>query len=328
MSLAAADADKTGTAEEFAALLNQYRAEGLTEFTIKCESALLTELKADNNALLSKLTLLAGIEDYSFRTNRNGQVIFTGVAYSDGAVVECVDREAVRAAVLDYMNGGSGELTMVCTAEDFEYFFNTSGMRRMMAELGVENYTLKGDKKNCLYLSEIQMMTDPYAQVSSVSEAGEKIAAWREQSVPAFTLIFDMDTYSALSREDHSLIAFLGGLDKYTYSSRDSIGTIRYYDVVYNNVPGVYCVSEAEVVAAIQAMGAKGITSFQLKLDQHTFDAVYSDRFARLYALEAQAGMSDGDLRYPTVSRLLLIDNAVINANVTALNTLQEVPLM
>lgn len=325
MNLAAADADKPGTAEEFAALLNQYRAEGLTEFTIKCESALLTELKADNNALLSKLTLLAGIEDYSFRTNRNGQVIFTGVAYSDGAVVECVDREAVRAAVLDYMNGGSGELTMVCTAEDFEYFFNTSGMRRMMAELGVENYTLKGDKKNCLYLSEIQMMTDPYAQVSSVSEAGEKIAAWREQNVPAFTLIFDMDTYSALSREDHSLIAFLGGLDKYTYSSRDSIGTIRYYDVVYNNVPGVYCVSEAEVVAAIQAMGAKGITSFQLKLDQPTFDAVYSDRFARLYALEAQAGMSDGDLRYSTVSRLLLIDNAVINANVTALNTLQEV---
>jgi hypothetical protein len=80
-----------------------------------------------------------------------------------------------------------------------------------------------------------------------------------------------------------------------------------------------------EVVAAIQAMGAKGITSFQLKLDQPTFDAVYANRFARLYALEAQSGMSDGDLRYSTVSRLLLIDNAVINANVTALNTLQEV---
>lgn len=325
MSLAAAEAVNPGTAEEFSALLNQYREEGLNEFTIKCESAFLNELKADNNALLSKLALLAGIEDYSFRTNRNGQVIFSGVKYGSGVIVECADREAVRAAVMDFMNGGSGELTMLCTAEDFDYFFRTSGMLRMMTELGVEDYTLKGNSDNCLFLSDIQMMTVPYAQVSSVSEAGEKIAAWREQNVPAFNLIFDMAAYEALQREDYSLMAFLGGLEDYDMSYRSGIGTLYFTNAVYSAVPGVYCTSEAEVVAAIQAMGAKEITSFQLKLDQPTFDVVYANRFARLYELEAQAGMSDGELRYSTISRLLLIDNAVINTNVTILNTLQEV---
>lgn len=325
MPLAAADADKPGTAEEFSALLNQYREEGLNEFTIKCESALLDELKADSNALLSKLCLLAGMKDYSLRTNRNGQFIFTRVVFGSGAIVECADREAVRAAVVEFLNGGTGELTMVCTAEDFDYFFRTSGMQRMMAELGVEDYTLKGNSANCLFLSDIQMMTVPYAQVSSVSEAGEKIAAWREQNVPAFNLIFDMTAYEALQREDYSLMAFLGGMEDYKMSYRSSIGTLYFTEAEYSAVPGVYCVSEAEVVAAIQAMGAKGITSFQLKLDQPTFDAVYANRFARLYELEAQAGMSDGDLRYSTVSRLLLIDNAVINTNVTTLTTLQEV---
>ncbi len=325
MSMAAADSDKPGTADEFSALLTQYREEGLTDFTIKCESAFLQELKADNNALLAKLVMLAGIEDYSFRTNRNGQVIFSSVAYSSGTIVECADRAAVRAAVMAFMNEGSGELTMLCTAEDFDYFFRTSGMMRMMTELGVENYTLKGNSSNCLFLSDIQMMSVPYAQVSSVSEAGEKIAAWREQNVPAFNLVFDMAAYEALQREDYSLMAFLGGLEDYDLSYRSSIGTLYFTNAVYSAVPGVYCVSEAEVVAAIQAMGAKGITSFQLKLDQPTFDAVYANRFARLYELEAQAGMSDGELRYSTVSRLLLIDNAVINTNVTILRTLQEV---
>jgi len=321
---ASAESATVDTAEAFSECLAQYREQGLKEFTIKCGSDLLKELKADDNALLRRLVMLAGVEEYSFRTNRNNQVIFTGVKYGS-PVLECLNAEEIRAAVVEWLPEASGELTMFLTAEDFEHFFRGSGMRRMMTELGVEDYTLKGSSNGCIYLSEIQMTTTPYAQVSSVSEAGEKIAAWREQNVPAFTLIYDMDAYNALTRDDYSLIAFLGGLDRYTYSSRDSIGTVYYSDAVYNNVPGVYCQSEEELVTAIRAMGAKGYTSFRIKLDQATYDAVSADRFAHLFELEAQAGMSDGDLSYSGSSCLLIFDNAVISADVTVLQTLQEV---
>lgn len=317
--------EKIETIDELAAYLAQCREAAQDTIIITVPSALGKELTADDKALLNQLTEAAGIESCAIRVNRNTKLTFTDVVYGVPLPDMCTTVEAVRENVAAFLPGSEGELTLVCSQELFQRLFREGGMYRLMAELGVGDFTMKGNTKGHIFLSDIQMMTVPCAQVDSVSEAGERISLWREQNVTAFSLLFNMDAFNALTRDDYSLMAFLGGADDYRLSYNSTIGMLYFENVTYSAVPGIYCQSETAVVEAIRAMGAKGFTSFQLKLDQATYDAVYANRFARLYELQAQAGMTDGDLRYSSITRMLLIDNAVIAADATVFTSLREV---
>lgn len=320
-----ADTLSADSVEAFSELLSQCRESKTDAFVVKMPAALGKQLTADNNALLDQLAEQAGVQSYAVRVSRNTQMNFTNVTYAAVLPTACATREEVREAITAFLPGTEGELVMACPEELFRSLFNQGEIHRLLTEMGIESADIKGNNKGHIFLSNVQMMNVPYACVSSVSEAGEKIAAWREQHVPAFKLIFDMDTYAALTRDDRSLMLYLGGVEDYRLSDYYAIGVLSYTEVAYSSVPGSYCTSEADVVAAIRAMGARGYTSFSLRLDQATYDTVYADRFARLYELQAQAGMTGGDLRYSGVSRTLIFDNARIHADVTVLPTLQEV---
>ena len=325
LPLSAMADEKINTVEELQTYLNKCREEKLELFIITVPSALGKELAADDHAELNRLTEQAGIESYEVRINRNTKLTFTNVVYGEPLPEASLTVADAKAAIAAFLPGQGQELTIVCGEDVFQYLFREGGIHRVLSELGVEDATVKGNTKGHIFLSDVQMMTVPYAQVASVSEAGEKIAAWREQKIPAFKLIFDMDVYETLTRDDYSLMAFLGGVDDYRLSYYSQIGVLYFNEVTYSDAPGIYCQSEEEVVAAIRAMGARGVTSFQLKLNEDTYNKVYEGYFARLSELQAQAGMTDGDLRYSGVSRMLLFDNAVISAEVTVLSSLADV---
>lgn len=323
---AAAFADeKISTVEELQTYLAKCREEKQDVFVISVPSALGKELSADNNALLDQLLEQVGVESYEVRISRNTKLTFNKVKYGALLPEASLTVEAAKAAIAAFLPGADQELTIVCAEDVFQYLFREGGIFRVLAELGVEDADVKGNNKGHIFLSNVQMMSVPYAQVSSVSEAGEKIAAWREQKAPAFKLVFDMDVYESLTRDDYSMMAFLGGADDYRLYNYYEKGVLSFTEVTYTDVPGVYCQSEDEVVSAIRAMGAKGFTSFQLRLDQNTYDKVYEGYFKRLSQLQAQAGMTEGDLRYSGVTRTLIFDNAVIQADVTILGSLAEV---
>jgi len=325
LPLSAMADEEINTVEELQTYLNKCREEKLELFIITVPSALGKELAANDRAELSRLTEQAGIESYEVRINRNTKLTFTNVVYGEPLPEASLTVADAKAAIAAFLPGQGQELTIVCGEDVFQYLFREGGIHRVLTELGVEDATVKGNTKGHIFLSNVQMMTVPYAQVASVSEAGEKIAAWREQKVPAFKLIFDMDVYETLTRDDYSLMAFLGGVDNYRLSYYYQTGVLYFTEVTYSDVPGVYCQSEEEVVAAIRAMGARGVTSFQLKLNEDTYNKVYEGYFSRLSELQGQAGMTDGDLRYSSVSRMLIFDNAVISADVTVFSTLAEV---
>ena len=322
---AAEEVPTVDSVEALQEFLIQCREEGRTDFAVKCGSALYSEVKADNNAFVYRLCTLAGIESFDLLTNRSGKLTFTFVTYGSPYIAECATEAEVKSTLSAFMAEDAPEMTLMCTADLFQSLFRNGCMYRLMAELGVEDFTMKGNTSNHIFLSELQTMTTPWAAVGSVSEAGEKAAAWREENVSAFNLLFDMDAYSALTRNDYSLIAFLGGLDNYRLSYNNYTGMLYFTEVTYSDIPGAYCQSEDEVVAAIRAMGAQGHTSFQLKLDETTYEALKANSFARLYELQGQAGMTSGSMSFSSVSCIYRFDNAVIVSDVTVLTSLAEV---
>lgn len=322
--LALAD-EKINTVEEMQAYLAKCREESLSVFVVSVPSELGKELSADNNALLDQMMQQVGVEEYDVRISRNTKLTFNNVKYGEILPDATLTVEDAKAAIAAFLPGTGEELTLVCADDVFQYLFREGGIHRVLAELGVQDATVMGNSKGLLFISEVQMMTVPYACVSSVSEAGEKIALWAESQAAEFNLIFDMDVYATITRDDQSLMTFLGGVENYSLLDYYSLGMLNFSQVTYASAPGVYCQSEDEVVNAIRAMGAKGFTSFRLKLDQPTFDKVKEGFFERLSQLQAQAGMTGGDLRYSNATRMLLFDNAVIQSDVTILHSLQEV---
>lgn len=322
--LALAD-EKVNTVEEMQSYLAKCREENVDAFIVTVPSELGKGLSADSNALLDQMMTQVGVEEYDVRISRNTKLTFNNVKYGEILPDATLTVEDAKAAIAAFLPGTGEELTLVCAEDLFQYLFREGGVHRVLAELGVQDATVMGNSKGHLFISEVQMMTVPYACVSSISEAGEKIALWAESGAAEFKLIFDMDVYESLTRDDQSLMTFLGGVEDYRLMDYYGIGMYHFYEVTYAAAPGVYCQSEDEVVEAIRAMGAKGFTSFRLKLDQPTFDKVKEGFFERLSQLRAQAGMTDGDLRYSNATRMLLFDNAVIQSDVTILHSLQEV---
>ena len=313
------------TADEFSACIAQVRDTEPETFSVTVQPELLAQLEADNYAALHQLCRLADMADYRFRLSTSGTITFQNVVFQDLNIAVCKTTDDVKNALRQFVESGTAEFELHCNADLFASLFTQGGMYRLLNELGIEDCTMKGNSRHQIFLSELQAMTVPCAQVATISEAGEQISFWREENVPAFNLLFDLDAYQALTRDDYRLIAFLGGVDNYRLSYNSRTGMLYFTEVTYSELPGSYCTSEEDVVSAIRAMGARGVSDFQLMLDQPTYDAVYADYFSRLSELQAQAGMTDAQLSYSGVSRLLIFKNAVINADATIFSTMEEV---
>lgn len=320
-----AESTMADSAQALQAYLQEYREAGKTSFTIAFSADLLKTMKADDYAELNRICQLAGIDDFEMKVTRSGQIVFSSVVFGNPNVAACETAADVKASVADFMEQNVAEMELHCTEALFQQLFREGRMYRLMSEMGVEDFTMKGNSLNQIFLSDLQKTTVPYAMVASVSEAGDKIAVWREAGITTFNLLFDETVFPQLTRDDYRLMTFLGGAENYSLSYNTSTSMLLLSEVEYTDMPGAYCVSEEDVVSAIRAMGARGIDSFQLMLAQETYDKVYADSFARLYELQAQAGMTDAQLGFSSVTRRLVFQNATITADVTVLDSLEKV---
>ncbi|MGN1019474.1 MAG: transglutaminase domain-containing protein [Aristaeellaceae bacterium] len=322
---AAEDALSADTVEALQAILSQQQALGADTFQVDCAPELYDSISADSFASLYRLCYLAGMTEFRLRYSSSGVIQLQNIVWHpDALVADCASEADVEAAVSACLQGGGDRVTLLCTPELFQSLYTGRGMFRLMAGLGIADFQLQGNSLNICFLSGFQPMSVPFARVDSISQAGEQIALWRESAEPAFNLVFDPGVYEALTRDDYRLIAFLGGADDYSLSYNTSACMLLFTEVAYSDAPCLYCRSDEEIVQAIRAMGVRGETSFRIMMDQATYDGIYANSFAHLYELEAQAGMTAGDLRFSGVSRLILIDNAVIQSDATPIATLED----
>ena len=323
---AAAEGALSADSEEaLQAILSQQQTLGADTFQVQCGEELYARISADSFAALYRLCYLAGMTEFRLRYSSSGTIQLQSVVWNPDALVASCETEAdVKAAVSACLQEGGDRVTLLCTADLFQSLYKERGMFRLMAGMGIADFQLQGNSLNVCFLSGFQPMTVPYARVESISQAGEQIALWRESAVPAFNLIFDPQVYEALTRDDYRLIAFLGGVEDYKLSYSTGACMLLFTGVSYTDAACLYCESDEEIVQAIRAVGARGVTSFRIMMDQATYDGIFANSFAHLYELEAQAGMTAGDLRFSSASRLILIDNAVIQSDATPIASLEE----
>lgn len=321
----AGETEELASVEAFEAELLAQQTQASSGFELSCTQELFATLKENNFAELYRIAYRCGMTDFGLRYSSSGALLFENVAFqSPISYADCATIDDVEAAVFSCLQEGLDYITLMCSDDVFQQVFKNADIYRIMARAGVGDFDVAGNANACL-ISNMTAMTVPNACVGSVSEAGERISAWREAGETAFNLVFDQNTYANLTRDDYRLIAFLGGLSDYSLSYSNNACMLIFSEAVYSDIPGVYCTAESQIVDAIRAMGAQGIATFQIKMDEETYQAVQANSFARLYELEAQAGMTDGSLSYSGSNALVQIENAVIAADATQLKTLGEV---
>ena len=314
------------TADQIEAFLLQCREEGTRNFTITCTEALFDELRANSYAGVSKLCMKAGIDDPSYKYNYSGQFFFENVVFAENITyAEPATAEEASAAATRFVEMGAKGFTFSLSEELYETLFSNRGLYPILARLGVEEFQLSGSKAaGLLYVRNMRPFARDWAVADDLFAAGAIVSAWREAGKTAFTLVFDQEDYDSLSGDGRRLVEFLGGVSGGSVRTDRNARTLTYEQVSWDNTPAAYCASEEEIVAAIAGMGAQGERSFQLMTSQEVWDAIYPNSFARLYELHTQAGLSDCSLRYSSVTRTLLYDNAEITADVTVLASAEE----
>lgn len=322
----AEDTETITSVEAFEAQLLALQPQAPAEFKLSCSEELFNTLSANDFAELYRIAYHCGMTQFRLRYSASGTLQFQQAAFQSViSVADCETLSDVEAAIAACLQDGRDSITLMCSADVFQEIYKNGGMYRLAARQGIADLSMAGTNSNVCFVSNLTPMTVPSACVSSVSEAGEQISAWKATGEPAFNLIFDQDVYANLTRDDYRLIAFLGGLSNYSLSYSNSACMLLFTNAEYADLPGVYCTSDEQIVAAIRAMGAQGITAFQIKMDATTYEAIKADSFAHLYDLEAQAGMTDGSLAFSSVNCIVQIENAVIVADATPLASLSEV---
>ena len=311
--------------EEAAAILSQYREEGVRNFTLHCDKDTFSVLSAKNFEILYRLCYAVGIQDPSV-SYRGNDLMFSKVLYEKIiSFAEVTSMDAARQVITDFVEQGLKGFTLYCDETTYTTLVTDREIYAILAQHGMEKFQLSSNKATGMcYVRRMTAFKTPWAVAMDAFDAGDIISSWREQGEKAFTLVFEPEVYKAMTNDDRRMMEFIGGIEKGNASRDPFSGTLSYSDVIWTKEPSFYCTTEEEIINAIRGMGLQGSRAFRLMLAQPLWDTVTANSFTRLSELEAQAGMGSSDLRYSGVSRQLLFSNAKITVDAKVFATAQE----
>ena len=232
--------------------------------------------------------------------------------------------EEAEAAAYRFVSEGLTNFNLGCAGDVYTQLLTDRGIYSVLARLGIGDFDLRYSS-DTLLVQNMALFSGEWAAVDDVYAAADQLAAWHEQGLTKFSLVYGAEAYAALTEEELELVDFLGGVDRAnaranSYSGAVSYGSSR--DVEWYEGASVYCPTEEDIVSNIRLLGSQGVTDFRIMTTPELYEALKENSWARLHELESQAGMSDSGMSYYTC--VMEYSNAVIQADATLLSSVDE----
>ena len=313
-------------AEELLDAFAGYREQQTGKFEVALSMPYFNSLSANNFLELSVLLIEAGLTDYHMQYTNNGDLFLEDVVWTEPHVTECVSEQHFRRALENYLADGLSAFQFVVRDKDLYDRLITQGRLYSYAAMcGIENLQVRStaDVPYIIWIDNLQPFSIPWYTVHSQEEWFQAVESMTARNADHFSLILEPDFAETLNHDEDLLKLLEACSSLAEWKSSRSLDGCRYdfHDVVYTNEPRVYCETELAFVEAIRQMGASGINAFRLILPRELYEEVSRDNFAKMQALEADAGMSSCDLQYDSNLRVLIYANAVIHSDATKLST-------
>lgn len=314
------DAD---SADSFADVIVRMAKADAGQFEVQCSDDLYRELSDNDFLNLYVLCYENGVKDFSLSyIERTGRLFFSDMVYGGDpfAILNSVS-EAER-MVRRWLSAGAEAFGFYC-ADEAAIVSIRERISYILALYGYENYS--GTSGSGIYFySKLIPFSVPYAVASDIQDAADRLVAWHANGDGAFALVFPADSYQNIKTNERWKMEFLGGISDASRYSIDSLCTLWYEDVLWDENPAVWCDTEEDILSTIRGMGIQNETSFNIMMPPALFQLIEADHFSRLYKIEAMAGMSDCSLSYSDTVCALYFTDAVIHSDARMLETLPE----
>lgn len=315
--------------DELCSFLAEGKTDSIEEMTITLPEELYLTLSDNRFAAMMRLCYESSMKSFDLRySSAQHTVMLSDVVYSDVCTYAFAETlEQADAAVAGFIANGLTEFNLGCSDAIFEELWTNRGMYTTMAKAGVNHFSLMS-RSGMLMVSQVELFKSPYAIVDDVYSAADQIAAWREEGLTQFNLVYGQSVYSAMTKEELNLVDFIAGINRSNARTNTYGGVVSYgyYDnVSWVEGQSVYCPTENDIVTAIRVLGTQGATTFRLMTTPELFAELRADSFARLHDLEKQAGMTGSRMSYASSAATMMYSEAMIVADATMLSTLEEV---
>lgn len=316
---------EVSTVEEIRELMERARLDNTTKITVTCSEELYLQLSENRFALTERLGLECGLADIGIRYSDRAFLIEISVReVTDIPSYAWADTvEQAEAAVAGFIAKGLANFSLGCPEEVCSKLYDENGIYSLAAKYGVGDLRLS-HSGDLLKIEDMELFPGEWAVVEDVYSAADQLAVWHEQGAEQFALVYGKEVFEAFTDEEKDRIDFLGGVER-SYSRRSKTGIVTYENVQWAEGKPAYCPTEEDILSAIRAFGSQGVSDFRIMTTEELYEILKADNFARLQELEAEAGMTEGDLRYYFGTPVFEISDAVIVANPVMLASLNEV---
>ena len=299
-----------------------------TEFT--CSSSLYSVLRENNFFGLYHILVKAGIDYGQTAVSYNDFRHFiqlSGLQYTDQPWAECETREDVRYAISRLSTNPDG-FTLLCSVPLAEQLITGDQLRLYMTQSGVDTYySVYSADAGIIKISGMVYFDVPYVFVEDFLQFSTAISDFCDRGIDDFYIVFDPELFARISNdpEQHTIMIGSSKLGNYRSSTDPTSCAVRYSEVEFTEVPREICRTIADVPEAIRQMGSAGIRNFELIFpDTSVFNALSQNNFEKLQSLEAEAGMSSGQISYSSSGDRIIIRDAEITANAVTLTNLRD----
>ena len=328
-SLAGAEGAAIDSDEALQEAFAGFRDSNTSEFQLTLTQDYYDEVSEGYFTGLTVQMLKAGISDYDLKYSFSGDLYYENVVWTTPHVAECASAEDVQKAVDQFLAEEAASFQLLFSSEQiYNTVRDNNSVYSYMAKNGVQDMQLRYtfSEPYVFYIDEIKPYSIPYAPCDSEDTFLQSLEYMHTQNANHFYIVIGEEFYQELTENTdlQNRLEACSQMAAWNYSTDRMYKRIEYTDVSWTEDPRIYCETEEGIVEAIRQMGASGIRNFNLVLTGELYDTVYDGYFVRLNELQAEAGMSESEMKYNWYTHVLLYENAVIHSDAVKLTTAEE----
>ena len=320
---------RIGSDAELLAALAGMRESKAVQFRLSLTKEYFKRLSEDSFTAFSMIILQAGIAGYRLEYSAAGDLLLDGVSWTEPHVALCTTEEEAEEAVRDFLaEKVSSCQIIVSDPEAFEKLCSEKRIFTYAAMYGAEELSVSNTTRApyVIYLDDIRYYSLPWCTAAGEEEWIRGIETMAAGNHTRFYLIA-APAFAEKLRTDDALLKRLEATSPMAeWRSYYSEGLNRYEftDVVFTSEPRIVCDTAEAITETIRQMGVSGISAFNLILSGKLYETVSANNFEKLMALEAEAGMSDCELRYDSNLHILYFSGASIHSDAVKLASAED----
>ena len=310
-------------------IISFLKAEQPEETKLTCTPELYKRLSENGFYGLYRLMAKAGT-DYTgaavYYYEADHTIEIKSLSYTGIPAVEVRSAEDVQNAFRRFLSEGRG-LILLCTDELLTELVDEHLADYYAAGIGIEDiHASYRSGIGIMEISQCEPFSAPWAYVEDYAQFAAAIDKFAEQDITDFFIVLERELFDKVRDETEMLImtasSKLTGYGAVIYSDKR---TCSFYGAEFTDAPREICRSTDDVQETIRRMGAVGISEFELIFPYpDVFEALAADDFALFHEIQAKAGMISCSMSYSYSNDRIIISEAEIVSDVTAMSTLQE----